>query len=226
MTATSTVLTKPNRPRSVHPQVACSVTLRHPPIWKRLFDIAGSLFLLVLLLPLIMAVAAYIKLVSKGPVLFRQKRIGAGAQDFVIIKFRTMTSASAQCHRMYVASLAKSDLPAKKPEYKSRLILGGGFLRSLSLDELPQLMNVLKGDMSLIGPRPEVLQIEDYEAWQLRRFEVLPGMSGLWQVSGKNRLTFNQMIRLDIQYVDQLSFWLDLKIALSTLRVVLLRHNL
>jgi lipopolysaccharide/colanic/teichoic acid biosynthesis glycosyltransferase len=199
---------------------------RPPPTWKRLFDIAGALFLLVILLPLMVVISAYIKLVSRGPVFFLQKRIGGGARDFVMIKFRTMTAASNECHRTYVASLAKSDLPAKKPEYRSRLIFGGGLLRSLSLDELPQLINVLIGNMSLIGPRPEVLSIEDYEAWQLRRFEVLPGMSGLWQVSGKNRLTFNEMIRLDIQYVDQLSVWLDLRIALSTLRVVFLRHNL
>ena len=131
----------------------------------------------------------------------------------------------ADSHRDYVATLVHSDIPAQKPEYKNRLIRGATLLRSLSLDELPQLFNVLIGNMSLIGPRPEVLQLEDYEAWQLRRFEVLPGISGLWQVSGKNRLTFNQMIRLDIQYVESLTFGLDMRIAVKTLGVVLLRHN-
>lgn len=189
-------------------------------------DIVGSLILLATLLPLLVLISIYIKCVSHGPVFFVQERIGAGAQRFRMFKFRTMHIAqSSDAHRNYVASLIHVDQPAQKPEYQSRLIRGGEILRSLSLDELPQLLNVLLGSMSLIGPRPEVLQLEDYEAWQLRRFEVLPGISGLWQVSGKNRLTFNQMIRLDIQYVDELTFALDLKIALKTLGVILRRSN-
>jgi lipopolysaccharide/colanic/teichoic acid biosynthesis glycosyltransferase len=189
-------------------------------------DIAGSLILMAVLSPLLVLLAVYIKCVSRGPVLFQQERIGGGTQRFVIYKFRTMHVAQgSDSHREYVASLMNSDAPAHKPEYKSRLILGGSTLRSLSLDELPQLFNVLLGNMSLIGPRPEVLRLEDYETWQLRRFEVLPGISGLWQVSGKNRLTFNQMIRLDIQYVDGMTFALDMQIALKTLGVVVLRRN-
>lgn len=207
-------------------RVVPSVRFRPTPLWKRTFDIVGSLCLMVMLLPLFLALSLYIKLVSKGPVFFLQKRIGAGAKCFVMIKFRTMhVSNAGDSHRHYVATLVNSDTPAKKPEYKSRLIRGGSVIRGLSLDELPQLVNVLIGNMSLIGPRPEVLQLEDYEPWQLRRFEVLPGISGLWQVSGKNRLTFNQMIHLDIQYVDRLSLWLDAKIAVKTLSVILLRRN-
>lgn len=195
-------------------------------MWKRAFDIAGALILLVALSPLLLLLAVYIKCVSHGPVLFCQSRIGAGAKQFVIYKFRTMRVAQeVDSHRDYVATLIHSDTPARKPEYNNRLIRGANLMRSLSLDELPQLFNVLMGNMSLIGPRPEVLQLEDYEDWQLRRFEVLPGISGLWQVSGKNRLTFNQMIRLDIQYVESLTFGLDMRIALRTLGVVLLRHN-
>lgn len=202
------------------------VPFRRPPVWKRAFDIAGALFLLVALSPLLVLLAAYIKCVSRGPVLFCQTRIGAGAKRFVIYKFRTMHVAQeVDSHRDYVATLIHCDTPAQKPEYKNRLIRGATLLRSLSLDELPQLFNVLIGNMSLIGPRPEVLQLEDYEAWQLRRFEVLPGISGLWQVSGKNRLTFNQMVRLDIQYVENLTLGLDMQIAVKTLGVVLLRHN-
>ncbi|MEO8270924.1 MAG: sugar transferase [Aureliella sp.] len=202
------------------------VSFRRPPVWKRAFDLGGAVFLLVALSPLLVLLAVYIKCVSDGSVLFRQTRIGAGAKRFVIYKFRTMHVAQEfDSHRDYVATLVHSNAPAQKPEYKNRLIRGAKLLRSLSLDELPQLFNVLIGNMSLIGPRPEVLQLEDYEAWQLRRFEVLPGISGLWQVSGKNRLTFNQMIRLDIQYVDSLTIGLDLRIALKTLGVVLRRHN-
>lgn len=202
------------------------VAFRKPPIWKRAFDLGGALLLLITLSPLLVLLAAYIKCVSQGPVLFCQARIGAGAKRFVIYKFRTMHVAQeVDSHRDYVASLIHSDTPAQKPAYNSRLIRGANLLRSLSLDELPQLLNVLIGNMSLIGPRPEVLQLEDYEAWQLRRFEVLPGISGLWQVSGKNRLTFNQMIRLDIQYVESLTFGLDMWIALKTLGVVFLRRN-
>lgn len=202
------------------------VRFRQPPLWKRSLDIVGALLLLVALSPLFILISIYIKCFSRGPVFFVQERIGAGAQRFRMFKFRTMHGAHASdAHRDYVASLVHADAPAEKPEYQSRLIRGGAILRSLSLDELPQLFNVLVGNMSLIGPRPEVLQLEDYEAWQLRRFEVLPGISGLWQVSGKNRLTFNQMIRLDIQYVDELTFTLDLKIAVKTIGVILRRNN-
>jgi lipopolysaccharide/colanic/teichoic acid biosynthesis glycosyltransferase len=227
MSVISTASSPPQRDSKarVLPTVA-HVPFRTPPAWKRTFDIVGSLALLVVLAPLLIFLAVYIKCVSRGPVLFRQERIGGGAKRFIINKFRTMHAAQVgDSHRDYVASLIHSESPAMKPEYKSRLILGGSTLRSLSLDELPQLFNVLLGNMSLIGPRPEVLRLEDYEAWQLRRFEVLPGISGLWQVSGKNRLTFNQMIRLDIQYVDGLTPALDLKIALKTLEVVVLRRN-
>jgi len=202
------------------------VRLRPVPLWKRAMDIVGALGLLVALSPLLVVLAIYIKCVSRGPVLFVQERIGAGAQRFRMYKLRTMhVSTMGDVHRQYVASLIKSSAPARKPAYDARLIRGGKLLRSLSLDELPQLLNVLIGNMSLIGPRPEVLQLEDYEPWQLRRFEVLPGISGLWQVSGKNRLTFHQMICLDIQYVDRLSLKLDLWIVLKTFGVVLLRRN-
>ncbi len=227
MSASTTLSPRSKRSRRIiAPPAPPQVAFRQPPQWKRSFDIAGSLLLLILLSPLLALLALYIKCVSRGPVFFLQERIGAGAQRFVMYKFRTMHVASGgDTHRNYVASLVNADTPAQKPEYQSRLIRGGKLLRSLSLDELPQLLNVVQGSMSLIGPRPEVLELEDYQAWQLRRFEVLPGISGLWQVSGKNRLTFNQMIRLDIQYVDCLTFKLDMLIAFKTLSVVLLRRN-
>ncbi|GAB5404003.1 MAG: hypothetical protein Aurels2KO_22340 [Aureliella sp.] len=210
------------------PQVIAqpTVVFRPPPPWKRAVDVVGSVFLLVVLLPVWAAIALYIRIVSRGPVVFCQERIGAGAQPFVIKKFRTMAVAdTTRQHREYIASLTTSDKPTTKPTDDRVFIPGGKLLRSLSLDELPQLLNVLAGDMSLVGPRPEVLLIEDYEPWQLRRFEVLPGISGLWQVSGKNSLTFKQMIELDIRYVDSLSPILDLKIILKTFRVVFSREN-
>ncbi len=223
---TGSVLLPPPPKAQSSSRAAITVAYSPPPVWKRCFDICGSLALLVALLPLMVMIGLYIKCVSRGPIFFLQLRIGAGAKRFVMVKFRTMhVDNSSESHRDYVATLVNSDSPAKKPEYKSRLIRGGGMLRALSLDELPQLFNVLIGNMSLIGPRPEVLQLEDYEPWQLRRFEVLPGISGLWQVSGKNRLTFAQMIKLDIQYVDRMSVWLDAYIAVKTLAVVFLRRN-
>lgn len=186
----------------------------------------GSIALVVTLLPLLALIAGYIKLVSRGPVLFKQKRIGAGAKTFTILKFRTMEALdTTEQHRQYIASLAQSDQPTLKPSDDRVFIPGGRLLRSLSLDELPQLFNVLAGNMSLIGPRPEVLLLEDYEPWQLKRFEVLPGISGLWQVSGKNSLSFKQMIELDLAYIDNFSMKLDLKIALKTFRVVFGRDN-
>lgn len=201
-------------------------SLRPTPLWKRAIDVLGGGCLLILALPLLVVLGVYVKLVSPGPVLFVQERIGAGTQRFKMYKLRTMHVASEpDSHRDYVAGLVGTDRPAVKPAYHSRLICGGRLLRSLSLDELPQLFNVLLGNMSLIGPRPEVLQLQDYEPWQLRRFEVLPGISGLWQVSGKNRLTFKQMIKLDIEYVDRLSFQLDMWILRKTFWVIVLRRN-
>ncbi len=227
MTTTPTAIA-PVESEQKRPQVIVQPTVefRPPPRWKRIVDIVGSVFLIVVLLPVWAAIAVYIKIVSRGPVVFCQERIGAGAQPFVIKKFRTMAvSDTTDEHRKYIASIASTDKPTAKPTNDRVFIKGGKLIRSLSLDELPQLLNVLAGDMSLVGPRPEVLLLEDYEPWQLRRFEVLPGISGLWQVSGKNSLTFKQMIELDIRYVDSLSPMLDLKIILKTFRVVFSREN-
>lgn len=197
-----------------------------PPRWKRFIDVLGACCLLTVLAPVFLILAVYIKIVSRGPVIFSQKRIGAGTKEFVIFKFRTMEhSNSGSNHCDYVAELAKQNIPAKKPSYGARLISGGGLIRKLSLDELPQLLNVLIGNMSLVGPRPEVLKLENYEHWQLRRFEVLPGISGLWQVSGKNKLTFNEMIRLDIRYIDEMSFSNDLRIMLKTVALIAFPSN-
>ena len=128
-------------------------------------------------------------------------------------------------HRKYVTDCADASAPIRKPNHQSSLIPGGNLLRKLSIDELPQLLNVWQGTMSLVGPRPDVLLREDYTDPQLRRFEVPPGMSGLWQVSGKNELTFDQMIDLDTQYIDRQSLALDLWIITKTVKVLVFERN-
>jgi lipopolysaccharide/colanic/teichoic acid biosynthesis glycosyltransferase len=197
------------------------------PLWKRSFDIVVSLGLLLVLSPLLIAIAVFIRCVSKGPVFFKQLRMGEMGRDFEILKFRTlkpMDSATAD-HQQFVSALTTGNQAMRKPNLAKRLIPGGGFLRGWSLDELPQLLNVLRGEMSLIGPRPDVLTWSHYEDWQLKRFETLPGLTGLWQVSGKNRLTFHEMIKLDIQYVEGRSMGLDFWIMLKTARVLFSKDN-
>lgn len=189
------------------------------PAAKRCFDVVLSVSLLLLLAPLLGAVAMFIKLVSRGPALYIQPRVGIGGQSFRILKFRTMhhrgQSRNAK-HRQYVAGLAAGDEVLRKPDVKNELIFGGRILRALSIDELPQLWNVVKGEMSLVGPRPDLLELSDYTPEQLRRFEVLPGITGLWQINDKNDLKFSDMIDLDIEYVDSRTLWLDFKIVMST----------
>jgi lipopolysaccharide/colanic/teichoic acid biosynthesis glycosyltransferase len=207
------------------PVLVCRAT----PLWKRVLDLLIIAALSPILLPIMAAIACHIKLTSKGPVLFCQRRLGFGGKHFTIFKFRTLKPETEYCvttnHRSYVAELVDSDQPAAKPDISRRLIRGGRFLRDASLDELPQLFNVLLGDMSVVGPRPDVLEWDDYKAWQLRRFEVAPGITGLWQVSGKNRLTFEEMVRLDIRYAETRSFQLDMWILWKTLAVVFGRGN-
>lgn len=191
-------------------------------------DLVGVAILLPILLPLLLLVGCYIRIVSRGPVLFIQERIGRGGAYFSIYKFRTMHVAEKtrdEAHRQYLAERSAGDAPLAKPNYASSLIRGGNLLRKCSLDELPQLLNIWKGDMSLVGPRPDVLHLADYEDWHLRRFEVVPGMTGLWQVSGKNRLSFDRMVELDIQYIDELSPVNDFKIFVKTFRVLLTERN-
>ena len=186
---------------------------------KRTLDVGLSLALLVTLSPLLVATAIYIKLVSKGTALYIQPRLGFGGEKFRILKFRTMHDRQQfrdEVHREYVAQLAGGDQVLKKPDIKSELIPGGSLIRKMSIDELPQLWNVVKGEMSLVGPRPDLLQLEDYTPEQLRRFEVLPGITGLWQVNNKNETTFNEMIQLDIEYVDTATLLLDLRILMAT----------
>jgi lipopolysaccharide/colanic/teichoic acid biosynthesis glycosyltransferase len=190
------------------------------PRWKRVVDILGAAVCLVLFLPVFVAVAVLIEIVSPGPLFFRQERLGYLGKPFTMWKFRTMTmNANTGIHEEYLRSLIRSDSSMRKLDEKAdaRLIPLGKLIRQLSLDELPQLINVLRGEMSLIGPRPCLeYEAREYANWHRGRFSALPGLSGLWQVSGKNKTTHNEMMRLDINYVRRRSSLLDLKIALMT----------
>lgn len=187
------------------------------PAWKRGFDLVGTSCGLVVLSPLMALIALHIKLTSKGPLLFKHKRYGYLGQPFYVWKFRSMqTEADPSHHQRHVMNMLQGDVQLTKMDNDALLIPLGKWLRSSGLDELPQLFDVLKGKMSLVGPRPDVVPLEQHEPWQQVRFTVAPGLTGLWQVSGKNKKTFSEMMRLDIAYVEQRSFWLDLKILLMT----------
>lgn len=188
---------------------------------KRLLDVALIVLSSPVSLPLFLAIAAGIKVVSPGPVFFRQERVGYRGRRFMCLKFRSMkVGAPVRGHQNHLKELMGSDKPMTKLDSKgdSRLIPMGGLLRATGLDELPQLINVLLGDMSLVGPRPCIpYEYEEYLPWQKERFHTLPGLTGLWQVSGKNKTTFKEMVNLDITYVRNRSIWLDLKIVARTI---------
>jgi exopolysaccharide biosynthesis polyprenyl glycosylphosphotransferase len=192
-----------------------------PVIFKRLLDIAGSFVLLVSLLPLFALVAVLIKLTSPGPVFFQQERVGLNKRRFLICKFRTMVTNAEQM-MSHLEVLNEVPGPVFKIKDDPRITGIGKWLRRTSIDELPQLLNVLKGDMSLVGPRP--LPVRDYqgfnEDWQRRRFSVRPGITCLWQVQGRSSIAFEQWMQLDIQYLDEWSLWLDLKILARTIPAV------
>ncbi len=197
------------------------------PWWKRAVDLAGSLAAMPLLGIVALAGAAVMRLASPGPVLFRQERIGYRGRRFVCYKFRTMRcDASTELHRTHCDYLIQSNAPMVKMDARgdSRLIPGAWLVRALGLDELPQIINVLRGDMSLVGPRPCVpYEYAQYQPWQRERFDAVPGLTGLWQVSGKNRTTFSEMVRLDIEYARHVSWWLDLKIVVLTIPALLVQ---
>ncbi len=200
------------------------VLSRRIPAWKRVLDVVGSLAALVLLSPIFLFVAAFIKIVSPGPVFYMQKRVGYLGKTFTFWKFRTMhVNNDATGHQNYLSSLINGDAPMIKldADRDPRIIRCGRMLRQSCIDELPQLINVLMGDMSLVGPRPCLpYEADEYLAWHARRFDSVPGMTGLWQVNGKNKLTFKQMIRFDIQYARTMSPWLDIRILMRTVPAI------
>jgi lipopolysaccharide/colanic/teichoic acid biosynthesis glycosyltransferase len=200
---------------------------------KRAIDVLGSAMALVVLSPIFLTIAAAIKLSSPGPILFHQKRIGQHGIPFTFLKFRSMYYANdSQIHMEYVKRFITGTVDSGKSEpngnavYKitkdPRVTRVGRFLRKTSLDEFPQLLNVLRGEMSLVGPRPPIpYEVESYDIWHRRRLlEVKPGLTGLWQVNGRSRLRFDDMVRLDLEYARAWSLWLDVKILLQTPRAV------
>jgi len=202
---------------------------------KRGLDIVGSLTLLLVLGPVFLIIAALIKLTSPGPVFFRQVRVGQDAKPFTILKFRTMAAnADHALHRDYVSGFIKASGQGQRGQGGShngvfkltddpRITPVGRMLRKTSLDELPQFLNVLGGEMSLVGPRPPIpYELEQYKPWHCRRvLDAKPGITGLWQVSGRSRTTFDEMVRLDLRYARTCSFWTDIKILLATPRAVI-----
>ena len=200
---------------------AAAITVRTT--WtKRALDASVALMALLVAAPVLVLIAMLIRVTSAGPVFFRQTRIGAGGRTFVMLKFRTMKDrCSDELHREYVKDLLNGAATQQDGLFKlhndPRITAVGRALRKLSLDELPQLINVLRGEMSLVGPRPSLpWELRMFPAWAYRRLEVLPGVTGLWQVGGRNRLTMLQGLELDVQYVEQRSLWLDLRILAKT----------
>ncbi|MBK6916326.1 MAG: sugar transferase [Deltaproteobacteria bacterium] len=188
---------------------------------KRLLDIAGSLFGLLLASPIMLAAAIAVRIESEGPLLFRQIRAGRNGRKFTMLKFRSMV-VDAEKLRAKLDHLNEMDGPVFKIRHDPRITKVGRFIRKTSLDELPQLFNVLMGDMSLVGPRPALpSEVEQYQPWQRRRLSVKPGLTGLWQVSGRNQVDFEEWMQLDLRYIDTWSLWLDIKIILKTVPTVL-----
>jgi lipopolysaccharide/colanic/teichoic acid biosynthesis glycosyltransferase len=189
---------------------------------KRVMDLVIAFLVLAVVAPLLAVVALAIKLDSPGPVLFRQHRYGRNRKPFVVLKFRTMCDgASPEAHRRYIAQLAHAGEAAqdglKKLTADPRVTRIGALLRKTSLDELPQLWNVLAGQMSVVGPRPAIeYELEHYAPGDFARFGVRPGLTGLWQVSGRNRLGFREMLELDSEYARTTGPWTDIRILLRT----------
>lgn len=207
--------------KALHP-----VFVHELPVVKRVLDFITVIPMMIVLSPLFLFAAVFIKLVSKGPVFFKQERVGYLGLIFTMFKFRTMEiSVSKEEHREYMAALIRGglrDQPMHKKE--THLIRGGSFLRKMGIDELPQLWNVLRGDMSLVGPRPPIpYESQEYLRWYNGRFEVMPGLTGLWQVGKKNDLQFEEMIRVDLNYAKNYNLLMDIKIVFMTPLTILQR---
>jgi lipopolysaccharide/colanic/teichoic acid biosynthesis glycosyltransferase len=198
------------------------------PFWKRVMDVAGALAAILLLSPVLLAVALAVRLSSAGPVFFRQERIGYGGRPFRMWKFRSMyTGAGDAAHAAYLRSLVSGEGGGEDGGFKlradPRITPVGRFIRRWSLDELPQLFNVLRGDMGLVGPRPEPgYATEGYAQWYYRRvLGAKPGITGLWQVHGRSRVNYETMVRMDLRYSQRLSLFADFRLLLQTFRAVL-----
>ncbi len=218
---------------ALYPDLAIGGGPKKGTMWmKRTMDIVGSLFALLIFSPLLAVIAAAVKLTSRGPVVFRQQRVGQYGRRFTFLKFRSMYSQNdTKVHEEYVKALIRGENGAKSEKGETvfkltndpRITPLGRFLRRTSLDELPQFFNVLRGDMSLVGPRPPIpYEFSSYDIWHKRRLlAVKPGITGLWQVTARSRVGFADMVRLDLKYAQSHSLWLDLKILLHTPLAVL-----
>lgn len=207
------------------PCVRKPVSVCEMPVWKRSLDLFCILLTAPIWLPVMLFLGILIKLVSPGPALFRQERVGFQGRRFTCFKFRTMlVNADTGVHQGHLHRLMDSNVPMKKLDAAGdpRLIPGGLLLRSLGLDELPQIFNVIRAEMSLVGPRPCVpYEYENYQPRHRHRLDAVPGLTGLWQVSGKNRTTFEEMVDLDIFYATHKTFLLDLKIMFKTIPAII-----
>ena len=217
---------------SLYPEITKKPPVKKAPLYlKRGIDLVGSLVGLILLSPVLLIITLGVKLTSRGPVLFKQERVGQWGQTFTFLKFRSMyVNSDESSHKEYVTRLITQEngTPSCGDPLKGQVIYKmtndrritalGNFLRKTSLDELPQFVNVLKGEMSLVGPRPPIpYECEIYDLWHRRRIlEMKPGITGLWQVRGRSRRTFDEMVRLDLKYISEWSLWLDLKILFKT----------
>ncbi|MDD4856910.1 MAG: sugar transferase [Candidatus Krumholzibacteria bacterium] len=200
---------------------------------KRLIDVSASLLVIVLGFPFFLAVALLIKMTSPGPVFFSQLRIGEHGRVFTLFKFRTMRQGvDDSIHREFTRSFIEGRMPDSGLDEKTpsvykltndpRITSIGNFLRKTSLDELPQFINILKGEMTIVGPRPPLqYELEHYEEWHKLRLEAKPGLTGLWQVSGRSSVPFDEMVKLDLYYIEHWTLLLDLKIMLRTIPVML-----
>jgi lipopolysaccharide/colanic/teichoic acid biosynthesis glycosyltransferase len=198
-----------------------ALLVRPLPAWKRLLDVTIAAIALFLLWPLFVGIAGAIKLTSPGPVFFRQQRAGLNSQPFLFYKFRTMI-VGADTMKAQLSALNEVDGPVFKIRRDPRITRLGVVLRKTSLDELPQLWNVLRGDMSLVGPRPpECQETESYLPWQRRRLEATPGLTCIWQVSGRCQVSFNEWVRMDLRYIRSVSLAQDLSLLLKTVPAVI-----
>lgn len=190
------------------------------PWWKRVEDIVGSVAALVVFSPVFLVIAVLVKLTSPGPVIFRQKRAGSGGKPFDFYKFRTMYM-DAEERKEELRDQNEQDGPVFKIRNDPRITPLGRVLRRSSLDEIPQLWNVLKGDMTLVGPRPPTLdEVPHYRAWHRRRLEMTGGITGIWQVSGRNEVPFEEWMRMDVRYSRKRSVFLDFKLLFKTVWAV------
>jgi len=212
--ATATVMAEPLRDRGPYLQAG-----------KRVIDFAGAIVALVLCAPLMLLAALAIRLESRGPIFYRSTRIGRRGRPFTFLKLRSMVNGADRA-RHHVAHLNEADGPVFKITNDPRVTRVGRFLRVTSIDEIPQFLNVLRGEMSLVGPRPPLPQeVAQYEPWQMRRLSVRPGLTCLWQISGRSRIGFQEWMRLDLEYIKHRSFLLDVKILLRTIPAVLSRDG-